>query len=358
MRKKIVAIVVLIGFIFLAGFGHQAWAVSAAWKLVARVKGKVESQKIDERGWSPIWQARLLRDGDKARTLTNSRARIVLADKSYVILGQNTTVEMSEFKLTRQSRFVDIKLIVGKIRAEVSKFMGKDSSFEITTPNGVLSARGTEFFVQQKHVKEKEMGEESDCMAQLGGLGNTVLVVFSGTVWVQSPVQNVPIFGGQSAIITPGGFVRIYPSESLPPGSITESEGEEAEEGPEEPEEGPAEPEEGPAEPEEGPAEPGEGPPGDPDIDLSQAPSDFLQDVPGGAGGSNIPPGDTTGTDTTDTDTTGGEGEGGGEIIPQPPSYGIVPILINPGIGNLNIGILQGGTGQQPVKISPGTGNI
>ncbi|MCL5037255.1 MAG: FecR family protein [Chloroflexi bacterium] len=321
MFKKYLAVLLLISFIFLAGFGSQAWAVSEAWKLVARINGKVESQKSNEAGWSPIWQARLLRDGDRARTLGDSRARIILADKSYVILGQNTTVELENFKLTPQSRFVNLKLLTGRLRAEVSKFMGKDSNFEITTPNGVLSARGTEFFVEQKPENEEPVAGEEET-AQLGGLGNTVLMVFSGAVWVAG---STPVYAGQSAIIQPGGFTMIYQTGALPPGAVlgggTEGEGTEGTGG----------------------TEGG----GDPDVDLTQSTGTGDQQFgPANQGGQSFGDGGT-----------GGQGNQG-EIIPTPPSYGIIPILISPGTGHLFFGIAPGGGGQLPVNVNPGTGNF
>ncbi|MBU3941069.1 MAG: FecR domain-containing protein, partial [Nanoarchaeota archaeon] len=47
------------------------------------------------------------------------------------------------------------KVLIGIIWVEVNKFMGKDDDFEITTPNGVIGARGTKFQVSVKENQDE-----------------------------------------------------------------------------------------------------------------------------------------------------------------------------------------------------------
>jgi hypothetical protein len=215
MLKKI--IVLSLSLSLIVAIAMPASAFAPDWKLVTRIKGTVESQKTQEAGWSAIWQARLLQDGDKARTLQSSRAEIRLADDSKVTVGENTTVELSKFQLTPQSRFTQLKLLAGKIRCSVKKFFGKESRFEVTTPNGVLAARGTEFFVEQ-YEKTEAMGEEEELLGQYVPPGGTSVIVFFGAVTVQTSGQTYTLYAGQSAFLAPTGEIIINPFNFNPSG--------------------------------------------------------------------------------------------------------------------------------------------
>lgn len=199
-------------------------APAADWKLVARVNGKVEGFLHQKQAWQTIWQAILMQDGDKARTYKDSRAKIVFADDSSVIIGENALVEIDKFDYKPQTRKIEIKLLLGKIRAQVGKFLGKDSSFEVITPNGVLSARGTEFFVEQQEEMDVtsahrlKAGEDELFAASPGQMGSTLVRVFSGTVWANTPLGNFPILAGQSAQLTGGGHFQLNPGNFPPLG--------------------------------------------------------------------------------------------------------------------------------------------
>lgn len=179
---------------------QAAWAVDPQWKLVARVAGTVESQKAEQDTWNFIWESRMLKDGDKARTAADSRAKICLADQTVLTIGENSLVEMSQFKLTPQSRIVKLKLEFGKLRSRVEKFLGKESKFEVTTPNAVLAARGTDFYVDQEKVT-KQFG------------GGCYVIVFSGTVNVNTPTGLFTLLPGQAGLVTSAGQFFLNPPQ-------------------------------------------------------------------------------------------------------------------------------------------------
>ncbi|MCL5773387.1 MAG: FecR family protein [Firmicutes bacterium] len=187
-------LLLLVVFIF-SFFIQPCWSISPDWKLVVKVNGTVESQKADSTKWVGIWQSRMLKDGDKARTLDNSRANIRLADQTVVQVGSNTVVEISKFQLTEKSRLAELKLTAGKVRVNVGKFGGKESKVQVTTPNAVLAARGTDFYVEQEKVTKQGPG------------GNTNIIVFSGTVNVTSGGGNFMVFAGNTCTITSGGMI-------------------------------------------------------------------------------------------------------------------------------------------------------
>lgn len=198
MRAFFLMISLVVFVVFLV---RCAWGLDPDWKLVARVTGTVESRKAQQDSWNFIWESRMLKDGDRARTSANSRAKICLADQSVLTIGENSLVEMSEFKMTPQSRIVKLKLEFGKLRSRVEKFLGKESRFEVTTPNAVLAARGTDFFVDQGKVTRQF------------GVGGCYIVVFSGTVNVNTPTGAYSLLPGQTGLVTTGGQFFLNPPQ-------------------------------------------------------------------------------------------------------------------------------------------------
>ena len=195
-----------------------------AWRVVVRDVGRVESMQPGQASWAPIWRSRVLTDGDLARTQADSRARILLADQSEFAIGASSVVEMTKFQLTPEGRTVLFNLQVGKVRARVARAFGQRSRFEVTTPNGVLAARGTEFFVQQ--LPAAPVAAAGLLTASLGQLdlaeagtpapGNTFVKVLSGTVALQAQQGTTLLQAGQTALFGQGTGVLL---NVLPPGS-------------------------------------------------------------------------------------------------------------------------------------------
>ncbi len=202
-NKKILVLLILLVFVM----SLPVLCLSNQWKLLIRVKGKVQSKFAGANVWQMVWQSRMLKDGDRARTLEDSRAKIRLADQSVVTIGENTEVEMSQFKLKKTSRLAKIKLFFGKIRVRVGRFTGRDSKFEVKTPNAVLAARGTEFFASYNVVETDATG----------------IIVFEGKVQVSSQTEKMIINAGESAIIRPDGSIMLNPRILRPrkPGAAT-----------------------------------------------------------------------------------------------------------------------------------------
>ena len=78
--------------------------------------------------------------GDVITTGENSRASVLLSDKSQVLIDQSTVYETMEEEnvLTRGSVFV-----------RVFKKLGGDKKFRVRTPTAVAAVSGTEFFLQE-----------------------------------------------------------------------------------------------------------------------------------------------------------------------------------------------------------------
>lgn len=182
--------------------------ISPDWKLAVRLEGQVGSLKEKEPGsGSPIWQSRALRDGDKVITGSNSYAKIIMADGSSVVIGPNSIVIMNMYQLTQQPLSVHIKLIAGKLLVDMKTFFGKESNFEITTPNGIISSRGTKYEVG---VQENE----------------TTVTVYEGTVDFTSSFDQKEslIETGQIGVLSSTDLQIIFPEEVVVPLQIFVSE--------------------------------------------------------------------------------------------------------------------------------------
>jgi hypothetical protein len=189
-------------------------AIQPEWKLVSRVAGTVESQAPSSSDWIYIHEAVLLKDGARARTLEDSRAKIMLADQSVITIGSNTTVELARFQLKENARIVELKMLSGRIRASVAKFLKGDSSFEVHTTKAVLAARGTDFYVEVENPETASEGlqQGSDAYTAQAGGPQVYLVVYEGSVRATSGPSVHTFTAGQTGLITPQGNFIINPS--------------------------------------------------------------------------------------------------------------------------------------------------
>lgn len=84
------------------------------------------------------------------KTGEESSCEVELEDGTVIKVGANSDFIVNEIlkSITEKPKKKSIfSLLKGKVRSVVSKLKGKDSSFEINTPNGVASVRGTDFGV-------------------------------------------------------------------------------------------------------------------------------------------------------------------------------------------------------------------
>lgn len=224
MQKKIILVLLVLFAIFL--YATPVYSASDDWKVVIRVDGTVQSQKYQQVAWDNIWQSKMLKDGDKARTLKDSRANIRLADNSVITIGENTTVQMTDFKLTPQSRIAKLNLLAGKLRIKVGKFFGKESKFEVTTPTAVLAARGTDFYVEETSKNEQAS------LVSLAPAGSLTVMVFEGSVNANVGGQSFTVPAGQMITATPGGIlINPLPQVTAPAPTVASTGGGEQQQG-------------------------------------------------------------------------------------------------------------------------------
>jgi hypothetical protein len=116
---------------------------------IAAREGTVEIGRANE--WLAAAQGAPVQLGDRIRTGTPGRARIVLRDESVLNVGDASelTIDQQVFD-PNEGRFQSlIRLLKGKVRAIVSEYYEQPlASYQIETATAVSGVRGTEFVVQ------------------------------------------------------------------------------------------------------------------------------------------------------------------------------------------------------------------
>jgi hypothetical protein len=143
---------------------------------------------------SPIQLQDVIVTGDR------SSASMIFDDESTITLAPNSRFEVKDFHIKDNTRKGSFFLSFGKLTADVKKFIGGDSSFEVRSPTAVAGVRGTGF----------EMGT-----AMVGGEMTTTVTCTSGAVTVMSItaagviIASITIVAGQVAIVSATGAISI-----------------------------------------------------------------------------------------------------------------------------------------------------
>lgn len=83
--------------------------------------------------------------GDQVRTGPGSTVMLELPDGSYMVVSENSTLQIQEFWGSNLRGLVNVML--GKVRFYIQKFGGKPNPYSIDTPTALIAVRGTTFEV-------------------------------------------------------------------------------------------------------------------------------------------------------------------------------------------------------------------
>lgn len=181
----------------------HAWLKSAvAEALVVAVEGQVSVSRDGEDG------SRKLKINDKLSQLDtvvaeNGSAMIEFADQSRLLLKPNSAVRMQGLGYFRDSGIAttEIRLLKGRVKANVHKLRNAQSRFNISTPAAVAAVRGTEYRVALAEPKdgkavmltellEGQVGVSSDINSEVINAGEAVKAVENEGV--KEPVKLLP----------------------------------------------------------------------------------------------------------------------------------------------------------------------
>jgi hypothetical protein len=137
--------------LFIATGAPRACAeLQAASAEIKQATGRVEIRRKSQPHWVPAAVGHQLMDGDQIRALAASSAELALADRSTIVVAENTRFAVIKLAYDTESgaRETAFHLVVGKVRAEITRaalqlVRTRQSNFTISTPGGVAAVRGT-----------------------------------------------------------------------------------------------------------------------------------------------------------------------------------------------------------------------
>ncbi|MCQ2055354.1 MAG: FecR domain-containing protein [Fibrobacter sp.] len=114
---------------------------------VRLVIGDVDFQKKGAGSWKKLKVNGRVQEKDKIKTQMESTVSIAMPDGSVLAVGENSEVEFSELLMIDGSQVSSIDIKTGKIRFDVQKQRGSNSSFKFKTGTATASIRGTDGIV-------------------------------------------------------------------------------------------------------------------------------------------------------------------------------------------------------------------
>lgn len=189
-RLKVIFVALLLvqlvipSLILAAAVGQFASVVGDVTQTSAGVVIKPEAK-------SPIQVQDLIVTGDR------SSASMIFDDESTIGLAANSKFEVKEFYVKDKTRKGLFSLAIGKLTADVRKFIGGDSSFEVHSPTAVAGVRGTGF---------------EFAVAMVGGQLTSTVTCTAGALSVSALsatgaiVTTTTIVAGQTAVVSSGAI--------------------------------------------------------------------------------------------------------------------------------------------------------
>jgi len=209
MRKSIKEIVVLVLALQLI-IPYPVYAASVG--RFTSVVGNV-TQTRDGKVLKPVFNSQI-HEKDKIVTGDKSTAKMVFEDKSSITLQPNSEMVVKEFAVKGNVRKGIFSLSLGKLVADVTKFIGGKNAFEVHTPTAVCGVRGTGFEV-----------------AVAGGGLSTTITCTSGSLAITAfnaagiAVGTTTLVAGQAAVITASGIQVVAAGAAAVGTSVTTATG-------------------------------------------------------------------------------------------------------------------------------------
>lgn|GEM_PF-2247143 len=144
--KKVTVILLIASLTLLASNSARGQALVSARVLSSegpveiqrRAQGEAALQKIAYRVNDELLA------GDVIKTFKGGRLVLGLADGSQAIIGEKTTVEITDLGQSPRTIF---NLLRGKTRIKIEKMGGRPNPYRVNTPTAVIAVRGTLFDV-------------------------------------------------------------------------------------------------------------------------------------------------------------------------------------------------------------------
>ena len=156
---------------------------------VRSVLGDVSRQKANKTNWAALRVGATVEQADKIRTEIESQAIINLPDGSTISIEEKTLVVFEELLSLEGNQQITADVQKGKVRFDVQKQKGKESSFKFRTGTATAAIRGTAGVIGQT------------------SRGKPIAALREGKLEITTGSGTVGINGGETAIPNDDSFV-------------------------------------------------------------------------------------------------------------------------------------------------------
>ncbi|HXJ36887.1 MAG TPA: FecR family protein [Candidatus Eisenbacteria bacterium] len=156
MRRRWRLAIALVALAVTLGAGRTVGAAEQVGT-AAEIEGRAEVQHAGEGEWAPLSKGDGVLLGDRLRTGTDGKLRIVMREDSELTLGPSSQIEVTE-QVTGAATVSRFQLLVGALRAVVTeRYAAPRSRFEVETPTAIAGVRGTSFIADYDATKEETL---------------------------------------------------------------------------------------------------------------------------------------------------------------------------------------------------------
>ena len=149
---------------------------------VRSVLGDVARQKANKTNWAALRVGATVEQADKIRTEIESQAIISLPDGSSISIEENTLVVFEQLVANDGNQKLTADVQHGKVRFDVQKQKGKESSFQFRTGTATAAVRGTAGVIGQT------------------SRGKPIAALREGKLEISTGSNTVNINGGETAV--------------------------------------------------------------------------------------------------------------------------------------------------------------
>ena len=116
--------------------------------------------------------------GDIVRTGPGAQMTLELPDGSYMVVQENTTLEIEKFWGSDVKNL--LKLITGKVRFYIQRLGGRPNPYRVDTPTALIAVRGTTFEVQVAGSVTEVLCYDGRVSVESAGLSDREVVLNKG----------------------------------------------------------------------------------------------------------------------------------------------------------------------------------
>ena len=143
--------------------------------------------------------------GDKIRTGAGAQLTLGLPDGSYIVVSENTTLEIEKFWGSEVRNLM--KVMLGRVRFFIQRLGGRPNPYRVNTPTALIAVRGTTFEVIAGPLSTEVRCFDGRVTVETAGMADREVILDAGRKtmvvtgeYPMRPVQMDDIFGGSRVL--------------------------------------------------------------------------------------------------------------------------------------------------------------